>query len=172
MCWTKWPPPLSHRRGMGIMKLKISLFKNDPLFFLVIIFSTWMHGLAMKSCHCGAQQPEKGVRNGRKCLSHCEWKWYSFIWILACPQRCSAHHCSIFRCRDVSIMTCIYRHAHVFHTLRLVPSLTQVRSRHHFLWCWLKMRKISPTGAENHCKPNHFCLKVTARSKKCATCRK
>lgn len=66
------------------------------------------------------------------------------------------------------VMTPIYRCAHVFHTLRFVSSLTQACSRYHFLWCWLKTRKISPTGAKNHCKPNHFCLKVTARSKKCA----
>lgn len=125
-----------------------------------------MHGLAMKSSHCGAQQPEKGVRNGRKCLNHCEWKWYSDLNTCMSAEMLSTspQHFQMQR----YIVTCIYRHAHVFYTLRFVSSLTQVCSRYHFLWRWLKTRKISPTGVKNHCKPNHFYLKVTARSKKCA----
>lgn len=113
-----------------------------------------MYGLAMKSCHCGAQQPKKGVRNGRKCLSHCEWKWYSDSNNCMCAEMLSTslQHFQMQR----YILTCMYRHAHVFHTLRFVSSLTQVCSRYHFLWCWLKTRKISPPGAENHCKPLLF----------------
>lgn len=72
---------------------------------------------------------------------------------------------------DAELYHCVhilYMCAHVFHTLSLVSSLTQVCSRCYFLWCWLKTRKISPTGAKSCDEPDHYCLKVTARSKKYA----
>lgn len=78
--------------------------------------------------------------------------------MLACLQRCSAHHCSIFRCRDITSHAC---------TCFTLLDEFQVCSRRSFLWCYLKKRKIPLTGFKSHCKLDHFCLKVTARSKKC-----
>lgn len=171
MCWTKWPPPLSHRRGMGIMKLKISLFKKWPFIFPRNYLQYLNACFGNEELSLWSTAARKRSEKWEKMLKPL-WMEVVFFHLNPCMSAemlsTSLQHFQMQR----YIMTCIYRHAHVFHTLRLVPSLTQVRSRHHFLWCWLKMRKISPTGAENHCKPNHFCLKVTARSKKCATCRK